>query len=135
MTDVVILGIGIHPFGRFETNFQAMGAQASIILIDRRIHQPLNLVRERRNDSRTNPARTQDCRTRSPAIPQHLVCAAQVQIDLSALPTQQRLSIKDQRLVRAMFQQPRRSCENPRPRIAMKLIGGPGCGAGSSAAR
>ncbi|MGD0502038.1 MAG: thiolase family protein [Steroidobacteraceae bacterium] len=29
MTDVVILGIGIHPFGRFDTSYQAMGAQAA----------------------------------------------------------------------------------------------------------
>ncbi len=29
MTGVVILGIGIHPFGRFETSYQAIGAQAA----------------------------------------------------------------------------------------------------------
>jgi len=29
MTDVVILGIGIHPFGRFDTSFQAMGSEAA----------------------------------------------------------------------------------------------------------
>jgi acetyl-CoA acetyltransferase len=29
MSDVVILGTGIHPFGRFETSYQEMGAQAA----------------------------------------------------------------------------------------------------------
>ena len=29
MTDVVILGIGIHPFGRFDTSFQAIGSEAA----------------------------------------------------------------------------------------------------------
>jgi acetyl-CoA C-acetyltransferase len=29
MTDVVILGIGIHPFGRFDTSYQAMGSLAA----------------------------------------------------------------------------------------------------------
>ncbi|MDE1154073.1 MAG: thiolase family protein [Micavibrio sp.] len=29
MSDVVILGTGIHPFGRFETRYQEMGAQAA----------------------------------------------------------------------------------------------------------
>jgi acetyl-CoA C-acetyltransferase len=29
MTDVVILGIGIHPFGRFDTSFQALGSEAA----------------------------------------------------------------------------------------------------------
>lgn len=29
MTDVVILGVGIHPFGRFDKGFQAMGAEAA----------------------------------------------------------------------------------------------------------
>src|ERR1700693_230633 len=29
MTDVVILGIGIHPFGRFDASFQALGSEAA----------------------------------------------------------------------------------------------------------
>ena len=29
MTDVVILGIGIHPFGRFDPSYQAMGSLAA----------------------------------------------------------------------------------------------------------
>jgi acetyl-CoA C-acetyltransferase len=29
MTDVVILGVGIHPFGRFEKSFQAIGSEAA----------------------------------------------------------------------------------------------------------
>jgi len=34
MTDVVILGIGIHPFGRFDTSFQAMGSQAARLALE-----------------------------------------------------------------------------------------------------
>jgi len=34
MTDVAILGIGIHPFGRFETGFQAMGSQAARLALE-----------------------------------------------------------------------------------------------------
>lgn len=30
MTDVVILGIGIHPFGRFDKSYQQLGAEAAI---------------------------------------------------------------------------------------------------------
>lgn len=30
MTDVVILGIGIHPFGRFEKSYQELGAHAAL---------------------------------------------------------------------------------------------------------
>ena len=29
MTDVVVLGVGIHPFGRFDKGYEAMGAEAA----------------------------------------------------------------------------------------------------------